>query len=419
MSDILKVLMMGGQRVGKTSMLAGLIETITNGNVKELIEVQNISSLDCTTQKLNQSITSLKHHLIQSYGKTFLIDENKTSAFDDYKLLFRIPGTDNQMEILFTDANGEFYDMGRLHDADIREKVKNYDVFLIAIDTPFLMEAANPNNILCTESINKSYNHVNDIYTFMTEIDDKDGADAKLVVFVPLKCEKWIKENRVDEVKQRVMDVYEPTIHALSKYSNIEIDIIPVQTVGNIVFKEQCKPILCVKNGLSYKCAVVNNKQDVRFADGKVERVDLQQQRFIEDTDAVIREGSTLTRPNSWFTTIGKEYAPHNCDQLAYYILQFYLAKVLFAKNVEDINSKKRKWKLGKWIVVLASTIAFGLIGAVIAYYTSNYLAKKLGTISLKQMQDLINKLKNQGYIKKNTDGIETIKESKLYIFDN
>lgn len=83
--------------------------------------------------------------------------------------------------------------MGRQHDAEVREKVREYDVFLIAIDTPNLMEAVNSSNKLCNEAINNSYNHVNDIHTFLTELDDKEGSDAKLVIFVPLKCEKWAK----------------------------------------------------------------------------------------------------------------------------------------------------------------------------------------------------------------------------------
>ena len=139
--------------------------------------------------------------------------------------------------------------MGRLHDAEIREKVREYDVFVVAIDTPYLMEAVNHDNKLCNEAINNSYNHVNDIYTFLSELDDKDGADAKLVIFAPLKCEKWIKENRISEVVGRVKHVYEPTIHALSKYMNVEIDIMPIETVGNIIFQEQAKAMICQSEG--------------------------------------------------------------------------------------------------------------------------------------------------------------------------
>lgn len=417
MADVLKVLMMGGQRAGKTSVLAGLIDSMTNGSVKDIIEVRNTTESSEVNQKLAKSIESLKWHLITSLGKTFLIDDGKTAAFDDYTLQFSIPNTDSKMDIVFTDANGEFFDMGRLHDAEIREKIREYDVFVVAIDTPYLMEVVNPDNKLCNEAINNSYNHVNDIYTFLSELDDKDGADAKLVLFAPLKCEKWIKENRVSEVVERVKHVYEPTIHALSKYMNVEIDIMPIETVGNIIFQEQAKAIICQSEGNLRPCAIINNKTQVRFENGEIEEIDLSKYKFQEDPDALIREGSTLIRPNSWFTTIGKEYQPRHCDQLAFYILQFYLAKVMFAKNIEDLKDKKNRWKWGKRILIFASWAMFGLLGAAVAYFSSKYLAKKFGTITLEQMLSITQKLQSGGYIKRNKDGIETIKESKLYEF--
>lgn len=417
MADVLKVLMMGGQRAGKTSLLAGLIDSMTNGSVKEIIEVRNTTESSDVNQKLAKSIESLKWHLIASLGKTFLIDDGKTSAFDDYTLQFSIPNTDSKMDIIFTDANGEFFDMGRLHDAEIREKVREYDVFVVAIDTPYLMEAVNHDNKLCNEAINNSYNHVNDIYTFLSELNDKDGADAKLVIFAPLKCEKWIKENRISEVVGRVKHVYEPTIHALSKYMNVEIDIMPIETVGNIIFQEQAKAMICQSEENLRPCAIINNKTQVRFENGEIEEIDLSRYKFQEDPDALIREGSTLVRPNSWFTTIGKEYQPRHCDQLAFYILQFYLAKVMFAKNIEDLKDKKNRWKWGKRILIFAWAM-FGLLGAAVAYFSSKYLAKKFGTITLEQMLSITQKLQNGGYIKRNKDGIETIKESKLYEFN-
>lgn len=416
MADVLKVLMMGGQRAGKTSMLAGLIETMTHGKVKDIIDVKDITDSKPASLKLIKSIECLKWNLLSSYGKTYLIDEEKSGEFEEFMLEISIPNTDNKMSIQFSDVSGEYYDMGRTHDEEVRKRVKEYDVFLIAIDTPNLMEAINPDNKLCNEAINNSYNHVNDIYTFLSEIDDKDGADAKLVIFVPLKCEKWAKEGKINQVVERVKTVYKPSLHALSQYTNVEVDIMPIQTVGNIVFQEQTKAMSCVINGTTQrKCAIINKKTQVRFEDGTVENIDLAKHRFQEDSNSVIREHSSLVVPNSWFTTIGKEYEPRNCDQLAFYILQFYLAKVLFAKEVENLKEKKRNWKWGKRIAIGAFWLAFGIPGAIAAYFTSKYLAKKFGTITLEQMLTTVKKLQDGGFIKKNCDGIETIKESKLH----
>ena len=67
---------------------------------------------------------------------------------------------------------------------------------------------------------------------------------------------------------------------------------------------------------------------------------------------------------------------------------------------------------------MIASWAMFGLLGAAVAYFSSKYLAKKFGTITLEQMLSITQKLQNGGYIKRNKDGIETIKESKLYEFN-
>ena len=201
----------------------------------------------------------------------------------------------------------------------------------------------------------------------------------------------------------------------MSKYNNVEVDILPVQTVGNIIFQEQAKAMSCVLNGkIQRRCAIINKKTQVRFEDGTIENIDLTKHKFQEDNNAVIREHSALMVPNSWFTTIGKKYEPKHCDQLAYYILQFYLAKVLFAKDVERLKEKKNKWKWGKRIAIATSCV-FGLAGVAVTYFTSKYLEKKFGTITLEQMLSLTKKLQDGGYIKQNLDGIETVKESKLH----
>ena len=415
--DLLKILMMGGQRSGKSSMLAGLVETMVNGPVKQLITVNDTKS--GTGHDLSRNIRDLKLRLLMTQDKQFLIDDeaNKTNAFSDYTLEFAVPGTSSKMRMLFSDVNGEFYDKGhQLHDVEISKRIREYDVFLVAIDTPFLMEAVNPDNKLCNEPVNLSYNHVRDLEDFFTELDDKEGADAKLVIFVPLKCEKWVREGKVESVVKRVEEVYGRIIHNLSPYTNVEIDILPIQTVGNIVFAEQCRAMVCNSDGKQRRCSISADKRHVRFEDGTVEPIDPSRHKFDMDNRAKIREGSTLLRPNSWFRTIGKEYAPHNCDQLAFYILQFYLAKVLFAKKVEEAHSFKHKFFkfLKIWGTVIA-VLSGGAVLGILTYYTAKYLSRKFGTFTVDQMIALVDKIKAGGYIKSNCDGIKNIKPSKLY----
>lgn len=66
------------------------------------------------------------------------------------------------------------------------------------MDTPYLMGSIEETTKdICPDSINLGTNRVKEIQNFLTNIDNKDGKDAKMVIFVPLKCENGQK-NQMD-----------------------------------------------------------------------------------------------------------------------------------------------------------------------------------------------------------------------------
>jgi len=414
MSESLKVLMMGGPRSGKTSALAGLVDTMLNGEVRKILSVKDVTEGNAIKQKLAQKVESLKLTLIQSYGKTIIVDDSKTEAFQDYVVEFAIPGTSQNMQICFTDANGEFFETGRAHDSTICEMVQKYDVFLIAIDTPSLMEAANKSNTLMNEAINKAVNNVSDMHNFMTYLDDKDGHDAKMVIFVPLKCEKWAHEDRLEKVSERVKEVYAVQIEAMSKMKNVEVDILPVQTVGNIVFSEHMKSYICLTEGDSPQiCSFVNEKSSIRFADGHERPVNRSSDKFADDLTSIVREGTSIRRPVSWFKVIRKEYSPHNCEQLAYYILQFLLAKYLYVKEQSSLLKRFKLDTEGIFRFILNPPF-YDL--RLFLRYLLNLLVNYLGTMSSGNLQRVLDSIKERKLIKTSGEGICRIKKSLLDI---
>lgn len=411
----LKVFMMGGPRVGKTSVLAGLVDTMLNGEVSRLLSVKDVTVLEEGSESLADKVESLKQNLRVQQGKVFLVDDTKTKVFQDYVLEFTIPGTNNTMSMKFCDANGEFYEQGRRHEAEIREIMSSYDVFVIAIDTPALMESAKPNNRLCNEAVNRAINFVDDIQSFVTSIDDKEGADAKLVLFVPLKCEKWAKENRLGEVSQRVKSVYGTCINNLSSLKNVEVCIFPIQTAGNIVFVEHQKAMLCSHKGQPARaCSMIDNKTRVRFYDGEVRPIDPANDKIAANPQAVIKEGLSLMRPYAWFKTISETYSPHNCDQLAYYVIQFMFAKVNLAKQLEQNNANFKR-KVIKIILTGVAAVLGGIPAALIAYYSYKYFMERFGSMTYKQIESLMNDFKEKNIVRRNgDDGVVVIKKSLL-----
>lgn len=418
MADSLKVLMMGGPRSGKTSALAGLVDTMINGEVSKIIRVRDVTEGDAVKQKLAQKVEHLKLTLLQSYGKTIIVDDTKTEAYQHYTIEFAIPGTDNKMNIVFTDANGEFFESGREHSSEICQMVKDSDVFVIAIDTPSLMEAVNPENLLMNEAVNKAINNVSDIHNFITYLDDKDGADAKMVIFVPLKCEKWAQEGRLDEISERIKDVYAVPIKALSEFKNVEVNIIPIQTVGGIVFSEHLKSYICFHgDDTPMRCSLVGGKKKVRFEDGKEREIDKMTDLFKDDPQSPVREGSSILRPNSWFKVVSKNYSPHNCEQLAYYILRFVLSKYLFIKEAEEKKKQAERENRSWFRVVLTAAIAFISWPFAVIYYVTSKVVEYMGSINYDQLHHFISSIKERNLIKTAGEGICCLKKS-LLVYD-
>ena len=416
---------MGGRRAGKTSVLAGLVNTMINGDIKNLLAINDVTVIMPDQESLDNKIERLKESVKSLSGKTFLVDDSKTSSFTTHSLQFEIPGTRNNMTIEFKDANGEFYESRASYDThggapiskeQIIDAVKEADVYVIAIDTPYLMEAVNPGNELCDESINMAYNHVDDIHSYLTYIDDKDGADAKLVLFVPIKCEKWVHRGEADKVTQRIKDVYKTVFKALDDYKNLQVDIIPVETVGAIEFKEHQTAMICSNNDfVARKCCVLNGETEVRFGDGTCRQI-MQDDIIDEDPEGKISEFHSIIRPYSWFHVTGNEYAPHNCEQLAYYILQFVLKKYLFLKNLEAEKKEKERKKKSWWKYTKIAIIAFFSIPFAIIYWAAGKLIEKMGTISYEELKTLVTSIESRGLIKHNTEGICNVKKSQLGI---
>ena len=101
--------------------------------------------------------------------------------------------------MLFRDSGGEFFECGTQLSQKTESYVEECDVFVVAIDTPYLMGATEDGLMdMCTEGINLGVNRIADIKGFLTHIRDNGGKDAKMVIFVPIKCEKWVNEGRVE-----------------------------------------------------------------------------------------------------------------------------------------------------------------------------------------------------------------------------
>lgn len=412
MGKELKVLMMGGQRVGKSSALAAIMNAFTCGCAASLFKAKDttiLQKIDGERQaSVEQCLKDAKDWLCQNEGRIVLSDSGKTNIRWDYTLELTLNDTNDMMRLTFTDINGEWFELNNPNTQEVRGLVAEYDVFVVAVDSTFLMEARNPDNSFVTRSKNEKHNCTQQIHYMLTEINDSDGRDAKLVIFVPIKCEYWARNGQIDEVSRAVATDYHTAITGLLHRKSVQVEILPIQTLGCVFYHSHTEPFIFnykerkfvfFKVGKNQRCAELEDGT-VRLADGTIRSAS--EGSIEDDPQALMIAGSTIMRPHTWFSVESKAYSPYNCEQIAFHILEFMLAKRI---DIE-IRSKEEENGIVKG---LKKMVNFIFNASTLGLW--NELRDIFGGISCEQMKGAIEKLNALGLIRHSGDGITIVKK--------
>lgn len=325
---------------------------------------------------LSNKRLELEHFISKGANNTFLVDAGPTRNYWDYTLQLQIPGTEKRMEIQFRDANGEFFDAGGAHHNEIVEYIRDCDVFVVVIDTPYLMGGE--------KVVAEAANVIDSIHTFLMQIDNDNGRKAKQVIFVPIKCEKWAKEGALDQVVSTVEKYYEATIKDLKASNKTEISIIPILSAGDILFSDLRDPYILFDSATNKttKCSKISDRL-VTLNNGKNHKV-TPTEVLNEDPEGVFVIGGAptgITRPSAWYhlpTDHKAKYSPYNCEQLPLHIIRFMF------------NKKKAE-------------APGGFIGSLLSFL--------FGTITIGDMQKALDKLSSENLLKDSGDGIKVLKK--------
>ena len=375
----LKVLLLGGLLCGKTSLLASLFHSMTHGMTSEYLNACDKTPLEAKDGEWEYSLTGkrleLEYFISKGKNNTFLAEKRPGHIFSKYVLQLQIPGTDKRMEVEFLDSAGEFFDAGGKHHNETVSFVRECDVFVVIVDTPYLMAGSK------VEA--EAANVIDSIHTFLMQIDSQNGRKAKQVLFVPIKCEKWVKEGKVEDVVKAIEEKYDATIRDLRASNKTEISIIPIETAGDIIFAELKEPYILfnTQNNSQVRCAKISDRL-VLLPDGKNRKI-MDVEILNDDPEGVFKFGedvSDIVRPNAWFHLRNEPqaaYSPNNCEQLPLHIIRFMFNK-----------KKAESWG--------------GIIGDLVSFF---------GGISSKDMQKALDNLSQANLIKDSGEGIKVIKK--------
>ncbi len=228
LTPVMKVCMMGPKAVGKTTVLTAVFNETQNSIIGTSLNL--IAKGDT-----NASLTDRLHMLNAIFARRAEITDNSGSIVNAgitaspnesrFDFGFGHIGKDPIIDLVIKDFPGEMI-------IDKKEKVidfiKDSQSVFIAIDTPHMME---------NEGYYNSVKNKPEQITKLFEDAIKQIDSEKLVVFIPLKCEKYFHEQRMNEVLSKVESTYENLIKLFGKTGKICCCVSPILTLGDVEFE--------------------------------------------------------------------------------------------------------------------------------------------------------------------------------------
>lgn len=374
------VIMLGGKRVGKSTILAGIMETLgLSGSLSSHFICEDSTDYEAYSKfSIKEKYKNLKMLLNTRMPNTMFMTRGLgDSKIQKYNISLRLSDKPGRLMVDFYDVPGEFTNPQKIEFAsEMLPLISNCDVFIVAIDTPYIME--------CSESINDAHNRIHDLEVALQNIIVKDKTDLKMVMFVPLKCEKWIQRGEVNRVVDKVKQTYSTLLQTLSAYPSMMVSILPIATVGGIRYNQMKTPMVVKRDGVltDNSCTPLSGNK-VLLSDGNKYEI---APPYSIDKDPEAKVDGVVV-PNAWYElTPGVGYAPKNCEQTALHILRFLIVKTMLKQQEEEKNNT-------------------GFFGYLRTAY--NNLLNWWNGIDYDAFKKLISQLQSQGEIKDSSEGIE------------
>lgn len=221
-TPIVKATMLGPRAVGKTSVMASIFS-----DTKE--EVAGTTLYFRPNASCAGILNAKKLQLMDVINRRVSITDNPntgaieaTNAVTSFDFEMGMKGREKTIDISIKDFPGEYLDS--LPD-EVSRYIAESHIIMVAIDTPYLMEEGG--------MYNDEKNEIGHIVSFFK--NHTESLKNKLILLIPLKCERYFHDNRIEEVSQRVITTYDPLI-SFCKGMNIACAITPIQTLGGVEF---------------------------------------------------------------------------------------------------------------------------------------------------------------------------------------
>lgn len=234
------VMMFGGRRTGKTSVLAAMQACFDETLGKDNLMITPVG--DDTLLIIEEKQREMQEYY-HNKKRGLVPDDKPTSDLNEYTFGIKLKnksGQEGMMTINFIDYPGEWLGNDREnkeHRTQINENLLKSNVIIIAIDTPYLMEGTRTNSAEEIGKYNDRRNYSQRINQIIKEIEVNKN-EPKMILFVPLKCEKYREEGKLDVVATKIKKAYKGIFDFFDgpNKGGAEIAIVPIMTMGNVYF---------------------------------------------------------------------------------------------------------------------------------------------------------------------------------------
>lgn len=219
----LNVCMLGARGVGKTTVLTAIFNE-TNGSKGLSSTSKIVLSPKDETRKI---LSDRKRELAEVFDekKNFSNAGIKaTSGASSYYFEFGLLGKVPCVDLTIEDFPGEFLHTDKEH---VNKSLAEASAIMIAIDTPYLMEE--------NGKYNDAKNQISLIYEYLKE-NLKEVTESKLIMFVPLKCEKYFYKGEMQLVNEQIRKHYAGIIDLYKSNEKVGMAITPILTLGDVEF---------------------------------------------------------------------------------------------------------------------------------------------------------------------------------------
>lgn len=212
---MLSICMMGPRAVGKTTVVASIFAESEKGMNGSPLFMRSGNSL--TSQ-----LITYREELSYAIKKRDVAQLPATEHVADFIFELGILGRKPIIKLSIKDFPGE-----KLIDApqEVEAFMASSQVVIVAIDTPYLMVDGG--------AYNEEHNKPKLVKDYLRKHSSQ--LSNKLVLFVPLKCERWFHDGQIDIVTKEVFNTY-GDLKDIFVQNNTACVVTPILTLGGMEF---------------------------------------------------------------------------------------------------------------------------------------------------------------------------------------